>query len=31
MELNEAMGDLASWLPGYDVDKDTIAAERDEE
>jgi hypothetical protein len=23
--LNDAMGDLATWLPGYDVDTGTVA------
>ena len=30
LELNEAMSDLTSWLPGYDYETGTIAAERDE-
>lgn len=28
-ELNEAMGDLATWLPGYDYETGTIPQERD--
>lgn len=31
VEASNAMSDLASWLPGFDVNTGTIAAERDEE
>lgn len=30
VDANNAMGDLASWLPGYEIDTGTIPEEREE-